>query len=89
MVVSTTMEEDRILTQEMATAMLPKTKRIHTYRGSGSMLIGCERDAKDIKACFPAAKTLLKSGPNMAGMGYGLCIVENDGGQLFVFTKKV
>ena len=68
--------------------MLPSTKKIHTYRGSGSMLIGCEWDAEDLKAYLPAAKTLLKSGPNMAGMGYGLCIVEKDGGQLFINTKK-
>ena len=67
--------------------MIPRSKKIHTYMGAGSMLMGAERDRKSLKETLKEADELLKSGPNMGGMGYGLCIVKKDGSQLFVCTK--
>ena len=83
------MDTERILTHDEALGMIPKTKKVHTYKdGQTGMLFGCDWHQKDLKKELASAAELLRSGPHMSSRGYGLCLWYSDGSQLFVNTRK-
>jgi hypothetical protein len=65
-----------------------KTKRVHTFDGFGSMLMGCDIDLSDLKKRFKTAEYLGLAGVNMTGMGHGVAIQEKGKRPLFLATDK-
>lgn len=69
-----------------AVAMLPESDRVHTFRGGGMILVGCDWDRDDILELFRKYEPKL-SGPTATSMGYGIVIID-DAGPLFIKSMK-
>ncbi len=83
----TLMNDNRVfLTPEQARAMLSDKPTIHTFRGSGPILIGCDWDRDDLVKVIGEAKTRELSGEQATRMHHGLCIID-DTGPLFIETR--
>jgi hypothetical protein len=82
------MSDERVyLTVEQALAMLPEGERVHTFRGGGAMMIGCDWDRADIEMAIRETDHRELSGQVATAMKHGLCIKEG-GTALFVATKE-
>jgi hypothetical protein len=75
------------LTVEQAIAMLPKTKKIHTFVSASFGLLGADMSRKELVERIKTAKRRATSGPNATAMGHGLCISDKTTGSMFVATK--
>ncbi|MBU2052541.1 hypothetical protein KKH13_05030 [Patescibacteria group bacterium] len=70
-----------------AIKLLPRG-RVHTFRQSGSMLIGADWERKHILNAMRKAKEILITGKQAQAMNHGLAI-EDKNGLLFIATKPV
>jgi hypothetical protein len=74
------------LTLDEAVALLPDGDDIHTFRGSGGIMLGADWDRQTVIAAM-AECGVEKSGPMATAMGHGL--VLHDPKPLFIATKDV
>lgn len=83
-------DENVALNFSEAVAMLPESDRVHTFRGGGMILVGCDWDRDDILELFKKYGAEL-SGQTATSMGHGIVVMDDigDTGPLFVETKKV
>ena len=88
--------ENRKLTYKEAVEHLDfhmekRKKRVHTFKGFGGILMGCDMDVTAVKRLFRGAKKdeLLVSGPSMLGMGHGIAVLQEDKGWLFIESKDI
>lgn len=80
-------KEQRVyLTPEQAIAMLPDGEYVHTFRGGGGMMVGCDMQRERIEAAIRETKERELSGPMATAMGHGLVILND--GRLFIATKR-
>lgn len=83
---ATTKSEPRVnLPFDVAVAMLPEGEQIHTFRGSGAMILGCDWDRLDIIAAIEKHGAEL-SGKTATAMNHGI-VLKDDHGYLFIETK--
>lgn len=76
------------LTPKEAIAFLPDGDTVHTFRGGGRVLLGCDWEKQQIIDAINTAKNLEVTGTTAQSMRHGLAIHEQDGGMLFVETKE-
>jgi len=77
-------DEREILTKELALKMLPDKQSIHTFRGGGMMIIGCDCSRESIVKAIKSHEVEL-SGDTATRMGHAMCL-EDDKGWLFIET---
>jgi hypothetical protein len=78
-------EDERVhLTFEQASAMLPAADHIHTFRGTGPIMIGADWPRDDLLSAIREHGAEL-AGPGATGMGHGLVLIDNHG-PLFIET---
>jgi hypothetical protein len=82
------MEDERQpLTYDEAVAMLPDADHIHTFRGTGPVLIGADWPRDELLLVIQKYGAEL-SGENATRMGHGIVVID-DHGALFVEAKQV
>ena len=78
------MNEREIVTKERALKMLPDKDDIHTFRGSGAALFGCDWPRKKIVEAIESHEVEL-SGGTATRMGHAMCL-HDERGWLFIET---
>ena len=68
-----------------AVAFLPDGDRVHTFRGSGPMMLGADWQRDKLIAAMRKADAVHITGEFAQSMKHGLAIY--DGGMLFIATK--
>ncbi len=71
---------------EQAIGMISKDDRIHTFRQTGPILLGCDWNRKDIITAFEKYPPEL-SGSQATSMKHGL-VLEDETGYLFIETVE-
>jgi hypothetical protein len=69
-----------------------RKKRVHTFQGGGSFLMGCDMDYSQIKRELKESfernvDNICLAGPNMRGMQHGVAYVTKHNRWLFLATK--
>lgn len=77
--------ERKVLTRQEADAMLKEGDRVHTFSGSGGLIIGCEVAREQILKLADGGRVEL-AGPSAAAMRHG--IAYNDGGKWYFAETK-
>ena len=72
-----------ILSKEDAIKMLPDGDVIHSFKQSGSMIIGCDYTKEKAIGLINSMEVEI-SGPTATNMGHGLCLNRT----LFLETRK-
>lgn len=78
-------DERQPLTFDEAVAMLPEADRIHTFRGTGPILIGADWQRQKLLDAIKQFGAEL-SGPSATRMRHGMVLID-DKGMLFIETK--
>lgn len=73
------------LTLDEAVALLPDGDDIHTFRGSGGIMLGADWDRQTVIAAM-AECGVEKSGPMATAMGHGLVLFDPK--PLFIETRE-
>lgn len=74
------------LSTKDALAMLPDGAFIHTFRGSGGVMLGADWNRKAVVAAIKEFGCEL-SGPLATAMRHGICLTDKTG-MLFIETRK-
>lgn len=72
------------LTYDQAIAMLPDAERIHTFRGTGPVMIGADWPRSTLLDAIREHGAEL-SGPGATAMGHGMALIDSVG-VLFIET---
>lgn len=83
--------ERKFLTKKQALSLIPKRGKIHTFRNTGSILIGADWSASSLqRAIKEAGKEAIEIGGELCQkMGHGLVIWTSETNPLFVEVDKL
>lgn len=75
-----------VITADQAVDLLPDGDDVHTFRGGGFMVIGCDWRRASIIEALRSAPAIQLAGDVARGMRHGMVI--DDGGLLFISTDE-
>lgn len=78
-------DEREHLSEEQAIAMLPDGDEVHTFRGTGPVIIGCGWPRDELIDAIRKHGAEL-AGPGATAMGHGMVLFDEDG-PLFIETN--
>jgi hypothetical protein len=79
-------DEPRFVTTQEAISLLNDDERIHTFRNTSVILLGCDNDRSKILEIINDAKTIQIGGAGCRNLNHALVVEERNGSMLFVET---
>ena len=76
-----------VIAFDEAEKRLPNSKRVHTFRQAGRLMLGADWDRSSLLDVMRKAPEIQVTGPQAQAMKHGLCIFD-DHGPLFIETAN-